>query len=104
MEPAGLHDGEKIILNSDCCLSGLLPQYIETGIMTISFSTSRISSKLKVFCLWNFCSETMYFGVLSETNCFSFELGKESKGDVIFCFLQTLLSAIRSINDSDDIA
>ena len=44
----------------------------------------------------------MYFGVLSETNCLSFELGKESKGNVIFSFLQISLSTIKSINDSED--
>ena len=44
----------------------------------------------------------MYFGVLSETNCLSFELGKESKGNVIFSFVQISLSTIKSINDSED--
>ena len=46
IDPAGLHEGENKILKSDCSLSGLLPQAIDTGTIEISSSTCKIASRL----------------------------------------------------------
>ena len=59
IEPLVRQEGEKIILKSDCCLSGCFPQIKETGIIDkFSFCKFSMASRFSGSCLFIFCSET----------------------------------------------
>ena len=100
IEPAGRHEGENIILNNDCSLSGLFPQDNVTGIIEISSPVLRISSKLRVFCLLNLCSEINYFGLFRQIYLLELTSGRFPSGLIKLFFLHSSFNTTRSIRDS----
>ena len=101
MEPLVRQEGEKIILKSDCCLSGCFPQKKETGtINNLSLCKSKISSRFSVSCLLIFCSETMYLGSFRHINRSRPLDVNLSRGDGSCSFWLATAKAIRSPAES----
>ena len=101
MEPLVRQEGEKIILKSDCCLSGCLPQIKDTGIIDkFSFCKFSMASRFSGCCLFIFCSETIYFGSFKHINLSTLLFVNLSRGEGIRLFLLARPSAIRSLAES----